>query len=161
MPGVEVRGQYQLRLLSARLREAGTEGQGLKRELMKAISASAKPLAAEVKNPAHLDAYLPNRYAAVLAADLAVGTQKRFGKNPAVAIRLRGRKHARKVIHLNAGILTHPVFARGARKTWTWKVQSSHVKAGFWSDAAKKATPQIRNDVLAAMHETTQKITGH
>jgi hypothetical protein len=161
MPGAEIRGQFELRALSARLREAGTEGKGLKRELMKAISASAKPLAAEVKDPARLHSYLPDRYADVLAADLAVGTQKRFGANPVVAVRLRGRSHARKVIQLNAGILTHPVFGHGPRRTWAWSVQGSHVKAGFWSDAAKKATPLIRRDVLAAMHETTQKIAGH
>jgi len=158
MPGVELRGQYELRLLSARLRAAGTEGQGLRRELYKAITKAAKPLAADIRDPAHLDAYLPNRYAAVLAADLAVTTQKRFGKDPSVAIRAKGRSKKRKVKMLDEeGVLAHPLYGNRDR----WFRQTSHVKPGFFSDPAKKAAPAIRSEVLAAMHETAQKITGH
>src|SRR5258708_5273490 len=144
MPGVEVRGQYQLRLLSARLRAAGTEGQGLRRELYKAITKAAKPLAAEIKDPAHLHDYVPKRYADVLAGDLAVTTQKRFGRDPSVAIKARGRAHKRKVIRLDElGVLAHPVF--GDRKVWV--DQTSHVKAGFFTDPATKAAPGIRAEV--------------
>jgi hypothetical protein len=158
MPGVEVRGQYQLRLLSARLREAGREGQGLRRELYKAITKAAKPLAAEIRDPAHLAAYLPNRYAAVLASDLSVTTQKRFGKDPSVAIKAKGRAKKRKVKQLDErGVLTHPVF--GDRQVWV--EQTSHVKPGFFTDPAQKAMPGIRAEVLSAMHDTTQKIAGH
>jgi len=158
MPGAEVRGQYQLRLLSARLRAAGKEGQGLRRELYKAITKAAKPLAAEIRDPTHLDAYLPNRYAAVLAADLSVTTQKRFGKDPSVSIRAKGRAHKRKLLQLDAeGVLAHPLY--GNREHWYG--QTSHVKPGFFTDPAQKAMPAIRDEVLAAMHETAQKITGH
>jgi hypothetical protein len=158
MPGVEVRGQYELRALSARLRAAGKDGQGLRRDLFKAITKAAKPLAAEVKNPAHLRDYLPNRYADVLAADLAVSTQKRFGKDPSVAIKAKGRAHRRKVKMLDEeGVLAHPLY--GNRDHWFR--QTSHVKPGFFSDPAKKAVPGIRAEVMAALHDTAQKIAGH
>ena len=157
MPTSELRGRYELHLLSARLRAAGKEGQGLRRELYKAISKAAKPLAAEIRNPAHLHGYMPKRYADLLAGDLAVMTQKRFGRDPSIAIKARGRTHKRKVIQLDEGVLSHPLF--GDREHWYR--QTSHVKAGFFADPAKRAAPGIRDEVLAAMHETAQKITGH
>lgn len=156
MPGAEVRGQYQLRLLSARLREAGSDGQGLRREMYRAISEAARPLSDEVKAPGHLQAYLPNRYADVLASDLTVGTQKRGGRNPSVAIRARGRRHKRKVIQLDEGRLTHPLY--GNREKWF--TQTGGVRAGFFTDPVRKAAPEIRAKVLDAMAETGRKITG-
>src|SRR5258708_14831763 len=130
MPGVEVRGQYQLRLLSAGLCAAGTEGEGLGRELYKAITEAAKPLAAEIKDPAHLHDYVPKRYADVLAGDLAVTTQKRFGRDPSVAIKARGRAHKRKEKRLvELGDLAHPVF--GVSKVWV--DQTSPVRTQFFT----------------------------
>ena len=154
MPSTEVRGQYQLRLLSARLREAGTEGKGLRRELYRAISDAAKPVAAEVGSAGHLRAYLPDPYADVLASDLTVGTQKRFGRNPSVAIRARGRAKKRKIRQLDAGTLNHPLF--GNRKYWF----REQVRPGFFTDPVRKAAPEIRAKVLDAMAETGRKLTG-
>src|SRR5258708_27409965 len=101
MPTSELRGRYELRRLSARLRVLFRSGQGLRRELYKAISKAAKPLANEIRDPAHLHGYMPKRYADVLAGDLAVTTQKRFGRDPSIAIKARGRTHKRKVIQLD------------------------------------------------------------
>ena len=158
MPSVEVRGQYQLRVLSARLREAGEDGQGLRRELFKAINEAAKPLAEEIGNVEHLKPYVPDRYAEVLASDLTVGTQKSFGKNPTVRIRARNRAHRRRIRQLDrTGVIYHPLFGNRSK----WFIQSAGTKAGFFSDPAEKAAPDIRDHVLAAMHETGQKITGH
>lgn len=154
MPDLEVRGQYQLRLLSARLREAGEEGQGLRRELFKAINEAAKPLADEVQSVMHLDDYLPNPYARVLSADMTVGTQKRFGRNPSVAIRARGRAHRRKLRQLDEGVLHHTLW--GNRNHWYLQ----HVRPGFFSNAAERQAPAIRGQVLDAMAATARKITG-
>lgn len=154
MPDVEIRGEYQLRLLSARLRAAGEEGQGLRRELFKAITEAAKPLAIQVQEVNHLDAYLPNRYAAALSADLTVGTQKRFGKNPSVAVRAQGRSHRRKVRQIDAGTLHHTLW--GNRRHWYRQM----VRPGFFSEAARQQAPDIRDKVLGAMAETGRKITG-
>ena len=150
-------GPYQLRKLSARLREAGDEGQGLRKELYKAINEAAKPLAAEIRDPAHLQAYMPNRYAIVLAADLAVTATKSTSKNPGVAIRAKGRRHKRKVIQLDNGILKHPLY--GNRDHW-FEQLSGKMKAGFFTDPAERAAPAIRDQVMGALRETGKKITS-
>ncbi len=161
MPGVEVRGQYQLRLLSARLREAGSEGQGLRRKLYRNIREAAKPLAQEIARVEHLMPYMPNRYAAVLAEDLGVRTANFFSKNPRVEVRAKARQHRRKLVLLDNGVINHPVFARGPRRGWEWSnVQTGGMRAGFFSDAVKEAGPAIRDKVLQAMSETSRQITG-
>lgn len=153
-------GEDQLFVLAQRLREAGPEGQGLKRALMRQITEAAKPLARKISDPAHLKPYMPDRYAEILAADLSVGTVKNFGTDPGVSIRGKGRERARKVRYLNEGTINHPVYARGERKTWRWKNrQTGGMKPGFFSDACKEATPQIRAKVLQALTDTSRKIT--
>lgn len=154
-------GPYQLRTLSARLREAGSEGQGLRRELMKQINEAAKPLAREISDAAHLHPYMPDRYADILATDLRVSAVKSFARNPGVSIRAKARAHRRKVALLDSGVINHPVFARGDRRTWTWKNnQTGGMRPGFFSDPCEKATPQIRERVLQAMTATGSRITS-
>jgi hypothetical protein len=155
-------GAEQLRLLSARLRAAGTEGQGLRRALYRAIDAAARPLAEEIGSTAHLDPYLPNRYAAVLASDLTVTVSKRGTVNPAVTIRARGRVRRRQVVALEGGRMRHPVFAdaKESRRDWRWVNQTAGLKPGFFTDPCRQAAPRIRDEILAAMHDTGQKITG-
>lgn len=150
-------GPYKLRVLSAQLRAAGTEGQGLRRELYKAVNAAARPLAKEIGSPANLRPYMPDPYADLLATDITVGATKSTGKNPGVAIRAKGRRHARKLKRLNDdGILSHPVF--GDRKRWV--DQTSHVKPGFFTDPCEKAAPDIRDQVSGAMAEISKRLTS-
>src|SRR5258708_17718858 len=124
-----------------------------RRELYKAISKAGKPVASEIRDPAHLHGYMPQRYADVLAGDLAVTTQKRFGRDPSIAIRARGRTHKRKVIQLDEGVLSHPLF--GDREHWYR--QTAHVKAGFCAEPAEKAASGIPADALAATPAPAQQ----
>lgn len=150
-------GPYKLRVLSAQLRAAGTEGQGLRRELYRAVNTAAKPLAKEIGSAAHLRPYMPDHYADELAADMTVGAQKTAGRNPGVAIRAKGRSKKRKLKRLDAdGVLSHPVF--GDRKKWV--DQTSHVRPGFFTDPCTKAAPDIRRQVLDAMHVIGKRITS-
>lgn len=154
-------GPYQLRKLSRELRLAGNEGKGLRRELFRAITVASRPLAKEIKDPAHLRSYMPNRYADVLAADLSVTTSKSTGRNPGVAIKAKGRKRKRKVQLLDSGLINHPVYARGDRATWNWENgQAGGMRAGFFDDPATRAAPEIRRQVLDAMHAVGKKITS-
>jgi hypothetical protein len=156
-------GREQLRIVAAKLKEAGNEGKGLKRALQKNITKAAEPLAAKIASVEHLKPYMPDPYAAVLAADLGVKVANRFaGGNPAVQVRAQAREHKRKVARLDAGTINHPVYARGARRDWTWSNnQTGGMKAGFFSHACRDATPQIRSKVLQALTETAGKITAH
>jgi hypothetical protein len=161
MPGVEVRGQYQLRLLSARLREAGKEGQGLRRKLYKQMNEAAEPLAEKIADVEHLKPYMPDRYAAVLAEDLGVRIAKSFSRNPRIEVRAKARQHKRKLVMLDAGIINHPVYAEGERKYWRWSnAQTGGMRPGFFSDVLKEESPQIRDQVMKAMTETARSITG-
>lgn len=156
----QVRGDQQLRDLSLRLRDMGSEGKGLRRELYRAINDAAQPVADQVVNPEWLHPYMPNRYADELAPDLRVTTLKRGGQRASVAIRLRGRTRDRQVTRLNIGILRHPVFARGPRRDWHWTSQMKGMKSGFFSDAVREHIPDIRDKVQQACHDVAQKITS-
>lgn len=154
-------GPYKLRVLSARLREAGNEGKGLRRELMKQITEAARPLAKEISSLDHLKPYLPDRYAAILSADISVRAARSFGKNPGIEIRAKARQHKRKVKLLDEGFINHPVFARGERSEWNWSNrQTGGMKPGFFTDPTSKAAPEIRSRVLRAMTDTAKKITS-
>ena len=155
-------GREQLRTLAARLKEAGEEGQGFRRELMQQITDAAEPLAREIASLAHLQPYMPDRYAAVLAGDITVTSQKIFaGSSPRVSVRCRTRgERRRKVRHLDAGFINHPIYATGPRDEWDWiNNQTAGMVPGFFSDPCEKATPAIREKVLEALTETARKIT--
>lgn len=153
-------GREQLKTLSKRLKEAGYEGQGLRRELRKQITEAAKPLARKIGSAEYLKPYLPDRYAEVLATDLSVKTKQSFSGDPGVQIRAVARQHKRKLVYLNAGFINHPVYAQGLRATWNWKNgQTGGMKAGFFTDACEEAAPDIRDRVLQAMSETAARIT--
>lgn len=162
MPAASLRGQNELRRLAVRLRDAGSQGQGLKRALYKAVGDAAKPLAEEIGSTANLDSHLPDRYAAVLAADLSVTTAKRLTPDPAVTIRIKGRTHNRQVRSLEAGRMRHPVYARDGvpRRQWTWRGQTGGLKSGFATDPLKEYAPGIRNAVIAAVRDIEYEITG-
>jgi hypothetical protein len=158
MPG-SVTGMADFAALSARLKEAGATG--LRRELYKAIDRSAQDLVREIGSREHLNPYMPNHYADVLAADLSVRIYKRSGRDPHLTVRAEGRAHKRKLVQLDErGILVHPVFGRGDRRDWTWREQFSHVRQGFFTDPVQRCAPAVRKEIQAAMRETARKITG-
>jgi hypothetical protein len=168
---VGVTGPQAFGIIADHLKAAG-EG-GLRRELYKAINDAAKPLAREIGSVAHLDPYLPDPYAAVLAEALSVSVSKIAGPNPAVRLRAvggkDGRRRSRHVARINEGILRHPVFGTEAQREahitaggsshhgrgWTWVNQ--RVQPGFFTDPTEKAAPEIRRHIVAAMTDVVNK----
>jgi len=155
-------GREQLRELALRLKDAGEEGKGFRRELMTQIDKAAQPLARKIASLEHLKPYMPDRYAAALAEDISVRAQKIFAASPRVTVSCRTRgERRRKVRLLDAGFINHPVFGRGPRDEWDWwNGQTGGMKPGFFTDPCRGATPQIREKVLQALTETERKITG-
>lgn len=155
-------GREQLRVLAARLKDAGEDGQGLRRELLKQLEEAAKPLAREIGSAPRLRPYMPDRYADVLAADLAVTVKRELSRNPRVLIAACGRAHKRKVVQLEDGVIVHPVFAQGPRRRWNWKGgrQTAGMKRGWFSDPVQAAGPDVRDRALAAVAETMRKVAG-
>ncbi len=159
MPGLE-RGALEFAVLSKHLKETG-QGE-LRRKLYKAINDSARPLAREISRVEHLNPYMPDRYAAVLAADLTVTVSKRTSDaSPGVTLRAKGRQRARKVRWLDRGFINHPVFATGPRDEWRWaNGQTGGMRPGFFSDPTEHAGPQVRAAILREMTEIARKATG-
>jgi len=154
-------GAVQLERVAERLFQAGTQGQGLRRELVKAVNAAAEPLAKEISSLDHLIPYLPDRYAGILHRDLSVAAKKSFTADPQVSLVAKARERKQKVVLLDRGIINHPVWARGARRTWRWSnSQTGGMKAGFFSDVADRHGPQIRARVMRALTETERQITS-
>ena len=132
----------------------------LRRELDRAVGDAAQPVADEIGNTPHLRAYMPNRYADVLAADLRVRVQRLTvgegaGVNIVATAPTFGRG-GRKVRQRNDGTITHPVF--GDRKNL--KVQTAGMVPGFFTDPAERAAPQVREQIIAAMDRVALKATG-
>lgn len=152
MPGLAA-GAEEFAALARRLKETGEVT--LRRDLYKAISDAARPLAREIGSVSHLRPYLPDRYAAVLASDLAVTTSRLTGRNPGVRLVAKGRVRKRKVQLLDTGAIQHPLFGNRTR----WFTQRDGMRAGFFTDPAKRSGPQVRDSILAAMRETAARIT--
>lgn len=154
MPGL-VQGAEDFARLSRRLKEAGETG--LSRALYKAIRKAADPITRELTDPAHLRPYVPDGYADTLAADLRVSTVQRGSiRQPGVRIQATGRVKKRKVQQLDEGVLHHPLF--GDRDQWFLQLRG--MRAGFFTDPCKESGPDVRDAILAAMHETAAKIQG-
>lgn len=131
----------------------------LRRELYTAINEAASPIRDEIKALPHLEAYMPNRYAAVFGADLQVTTHKRTGTDPGVTILGRAPttgRGGRKIRQRNQGVITHPVF--GDRRNW--KTQTAGMKPGFFTDPAERAQPQVRDKIMEAVDRIAEKAVG-
>lgn len=144
-----------LRLLALRLKNTGeTE---LRRELDKAIGHAAEPVPAEIRTG--LPDRLPDAYAAVLDEDLRLSLSKRTNiDTPGITLRgtTRGIGGRRRIRRLDeTGVLWHPLF--GDRRRWYG--QTSHVRAGFFTEPAEHSAPQVREAILSAMHDIAGKLT--
>ncbi len=149
-------GAEEFAALARRLKAAGERD--LRRELYRAISDAAQPVARDVSAFAHLAPYMPDRYAAVLSEDMRVTVSRLAGANPAIRLVAQGRRKKRKLKRLNEGFLTHPLY--GDREHWfTQGPLGGGMRAGFFRDEAEKAAPEIRDKILAAMHEVAAKAT--
>jgi hypothetical protein len=146
-------GGQQLADLARRLKDAG-EG-GLRRELYADIRTAAEPVLGEIR--AELPAHMPDRYAAVLGADLVLTANIRAGRTDPVRLRgVTGRN--RQILRLDRGVLTHPLF--GSRARWFSQGPAGGGMApGFFTGPIEHAAPQFRDAVLSAMRHTAEKIT--
>lgn len=148
-------GAAEFRALAQRLKDAGEKG--LRRELTKAIRDAVKPLKQEILDPEHLKPYMPDNYVPTLLRDLKVTTFSRAGLDAGVSVRVEARTprgNYRQVVKLQEGSIRHPVF--GDREDW--KTQYRGMRPGFFSNAVQDHGPQIRDGVVAAMHDVAQKI---
>jgi hypothetical protein len=146
-------GAAEFAALAKRLKEAGETG--LRKDLYSAVNDAVEPLQREIGDASHLRPYVPDRYAPVLADDLAVTVSKLTGRNPGVRVTAKGRAKKRKVQTLDAGVVGHPLFGDRGR----WYKQRAGMRAGFFTDPAQRSGPRVRDAIVKAMHEVAAKIT--
>ena len=141
----------ELEALAFRLRRAGEDE--LLREVTKAMRDAAAPVPDEIR--AGLDPHLPNRYAAVLDADVRLGISVRTaGSDPGVSVTGTGHGKARKLRNLDAGRLTHPLF--GDREHWYTQEEPS-VRPGWFTGPAEAAGPRVRDGIEKALEDVAAK----
>lgn len=154
MADFEVTGTQQFVSLAKALNAQGSAGKGLKRELMAEIKAAAKPMENEVRRD--LPAYLPNRYAAVLAASLVVRpSQSTRGSGAGLKLTgyAKGKGRRRQVNAIEGGILRHPVF--GNRKVWI----AQKVRPGFWSIPMERSRDKPAVAIRRAVQNAIRKLS--
>lgn len=136
----------------------------LRRELNQAVTDAAQPLVRDMKDGPRIREYMPNRYADLFAADLKIDVFKRTaGEEAGVNIRASAPtpgRGGRKVAQRNTGIIWHPVFAQGPRRSWHWRQQTAGMRPGWFTDAAEQAAPRVREHIVAAMERVALKATG-
>jgi hypothetical protein len=153
MADFEVTGKQQFVGLAKALNAQGSAGKGLKRELMAEIKTAAKPMENEVR--AHLPAYLPNRYAAILAASLVVRpSQSTRGSGAGLKLTgyAKGKGRRRQVNAVEGGVLRHPAW--GNRKAWV----AQKVKPGFWSEPMERSRDKPATAIRRAIQNAIRKL---
>ncbi len=157
---------HEFTLLARALRDAGATG--LRKELYQACNDAVRPLGRRIADVEHLKPYMPDRYAEILAYDLAIQVSKRTGAGAGVTLRMKGRNRKRHVSRLNAGILTHPVFGKQAHEDaaimagkghgrgWTWVDQKIH--PAFFDDPVNENGPVVKAEIEKALRRITDRI---
>lgn len=149
----QITGQEQFRTLARKINAQGSAGRGLWRELNSALTDAADPMVDAVK--AHLDKYLPKRYAAVLRPQLKVRLSRSTRGNSA-ALKLvgtaRGRHRNRRIGVMNKGTLRHPVFHMN-----TWVDQ--RIAPGFWDEPLARSRDIPAKEIRRAVQRTIRKMS--
>lgn len=133
---------------------------GLKQEITAALRKAAEPVPADIRKA--LEPYLPDRYAAVLDADLKITISTRTGTDAGVTIQATaptGRsRRGRAIPMINQGILRHPVYAdrTAPRRSWTWRDQE--VRPGFFDRPVQDAAPRVRREIENALDGINRQI---
>lgn len=144
---VSVRGSEDLERLARNLKAAGAGD--LRKELLKNIRASGKPLIADIK--ANAQHTLPHSGGlAALVAGSKFGVRTRLsGKS--VGIRVQA-SNSIQVEGLDRGRLKHPVF--GNRDNWVGQA----VTPGFFSKPAEENVDTFRRGIEKAMTDVANQI---
>jgi len=141
----------ELEALAFRLRRAGDVE--LLQAVTKAMRDAVVPVQAEIR--AGLVPHLPNRYAAVLDADVRIGTSVRTaGGDPGVSVTGQSGR-ARKLRNLDRGQLTHPLFGERAGRWYTQEEPS--VQPGWFTGPAEAAGPRVRAGIERALADVADK----
>jgi len=144
-------GADQLASVGRRLKAAGDEGKGLRKELLAEIRKAGKPTIQEIR--ARAREILPHSGGlADRVASAAFGVRTRLAGNR-VGVEIKGTGRSVKNLRaINAGRLRKPVF--GNRQVWA----EQSVEPGFFDEPIEANVPVIRQHIKEAMQATARKI---
>lgn len=144
-------GADQLAAVTKRLKAAGEQGKGLRKELLKRIRLAAKPLVQDVRNSA-MDT-LPAKGGLNRRIRTGIGVRTRAaGKSVGVRIVAKNRYAIKQ---MDKGRLRHPVF--GNREVW---VQQS-VPPGWFTKPVEAGADDARKGAVEAINYIARKVEGH
>jgi len=149
---LEFRGADDFRELSRKLRAAGLEGKGLRKEVLKEVNRATKPLKQDAKRNAK--AILPKRGGLgrrVAASNFSTKTRM-TGNGAGVKILAKGKGQARGVRQIDAGRVRHPVF--GSKRRWV----TQSVTPGWFTDAMKRGSGKIKDAIVDAVNSIIRKL---
>ena len=151
MIDIRIEGAEQLAALAKRLKQVGDKE--LRRELMRGIQRSTKPLRPAVQASAR--SRLPQRggLAAEVGAARVRTRTRTAGEHVGVRVEVSSPRGDIDMRAIDRGRLRHPVF--GHRDRWV----TQRIDAGVISDPLEDQAPQVRREVLAAMESVAEKIT--
>jgi hypothetical protein len=151
MADLEIQGAEEFAAVAKALKQAGEKD--LQKELRVAIQRAAEPMVDAVRE--HIEQYLPDRYAAVLAPALKTGQSWRTGGSVTGLVLTgyaKGRSKRRYVKAINAGILRHPVW--GNRSAWV----AQQVRPGFWDEPMANAAEKPTEEIQQALGDVAGKL---
>ena len=140
-------GANQLDALAKRLKAAGESGKGLRKELLKQLRATMKPLVKDVKDSANT---LPHRG----------GLARQTAKRVSARTRATGRQAGIQVVakstgwRLDSGRLRHPLF--GNRGAWF----QQDVRPGWFTHPLEAGAPKVREALVQAIDDIARKVEG-
>lgn len=152
MADLEVVGNADFLLVSAKLKALGKDGLILRRELRSELKDAAQPMGNAVRR--HVGQYLPSGYAPIIAAGLTIIPTTSL-RGATAGLRLtgtaKGIRRRRHIGTIDRGILRHPVY--GNPDVWV----NQRVRPGFWRDPIIDESDEAREQIQQAIRKAIQK----
>jgi hypothetical protein len=148
---IVILGAEQLAAVTRRLKAAGSQGKGLRKELLQRIRIAAKPLVEDVRNSA-MDT-LPNAGGLNRRVRTGIGIRTRAAGN-SVGVRVVA-KNRYAIKGMDQGRLRHPVF--GNRDNWV----KQSVPPGWFTRPVEAGADEARKGALDAIDHIARKVEGH
>jgi len=148
---LRITGADQMLDVGKRLRAAGEQGKGLRKQMTAEIRDAAKPIYPKIK--ASAASRLSQRGGlARRVARSRISTKVRMGGR-SVGVRIVGT-NAYQIAAMNRGRLRHPVY--GNRSVWV----TQKIKPGWFSDPIKAEARSLQRAALKAVEKVGRQVEG-
>lgn len=148
---IEVRGAEQLAAVSRRLRAAGTQGKGLRKELLAAIQRSTKQTKQDVADNWRQNA--PHR-GGLSERPLRLVTRTRAGGQQVGVRIVSSSRDGYNLGSFDRGVVRHPVW--GNKKAWA----VTKIRPGLITEPQEASAPDVREQIVRAIDAINRQIEG-